>query len=242
MTGTATTSKGYTWYPINVNGTLGYVRGDCSFKLSATQEESYLAGNGVPDENNSSGGGTATASTYLITVLDKVNLRASPSKDANAPYNIPLGTVMAYNNQQTVGGSLWYRVVYDNTQVWVLGSCVSVMTQAEYEEWLATQPTTTPQPEVVVGYVVTVTGGVNLRTTANGSQDHRPPGRGRGHAVQRRAYRAARIPVVSRKNHAGHRVCARRLRGRVYRQRRRIANRNPRTHQLQSHRRPGSYL
>lgn len=170
MTGTATTSKGYTWYPINVNGTLGYVRGDCSFKLSATQEESYLAGNGVPDENNGSGGGTATASTYLITVLDKVNLRASPSKDANAPYNIPLGTVMAYNNQQTVGGSLWYRVVYDNTQVWVLGSCVSVMTQAEYEEWLATQPTTTPQPEVVVGYVVTVTGGVNLRTTANGSK------------------------------------------------------------------------
>lgn len=170
MTGTATTSKGYTWYPINVNGTLGYVRGDCSFKLSATQEESYLAGNGVPDENNGSGGGTATASTYLITVLDKVNLRASPSKDANAPYNIPLGTVMAYNNQQTVGGSLWYRVVYDNTQVWVLGSCVSVMTQAEYEEWLATQPTITPQPEVVVGYVVTVTGGVNLRTTANGSK------------------------------------------------------------------------
>ena len=56
------------------------------------RRESYLAGNGVPDENNGSGGGTATASTYLITVLDKVNLRASPSKDANAPYNIPLGT------------------------------------------------------------------------------------------------------------------------------------------------------
>ena len=171
MTGVAVSSGSYTWYPVKApSGRTGYVRGDCSFKLSATQEESYLAGNGVPDENNGSGGGTATASTYLITVLDKVNLRASPSKDANAPYNIPLGTVMAYNNQQTVGGSLWYRVVYDNTQVWVLGSCVSVMTQAEYEEWLATQPTTTPQPEVVVGYVVTVTGGVNLRTTANGSK------------------------------------------------------------------------
>ena len=169
MTGNATTAKGYTWYPVNVNGTLGYVRGDCAFKLSATQEESYLAGNGVPEEDTSTGGGV-TNSTYLITVLDKVNLRASPSKDANAPYNVALGTVMAYNNQQTVVGSLWYRVVYDNTQVWVLGSCVSVMTQAEYEEWLATQPSTTPQPDVVVGYVVTVTGGVNLRTTANGSK------------------------------------------------------------------------
>ena len=47
-----------------------------------------------------------------------------PSKDASAPYNVALGTVMAYNNKQTVGGSLWYRVVYSNTEVWVLGSCV----------------------------------------------------------------------------------------------------------------------
>ena len=149
---------------------------------------------------------------------------------------------MAYNNQQTVGGSLWYRVVYDNTQVWVLGSCVSVMTQAEYEEWLATQPTTTPQPEVVVGYVVTVTGGVNLRTTANGSKIIGRLDEGVVMPYSAEPTELARIPVVSRKNHAGHRVCARRLRGRVYRQRRRIANRNPRTHQLQSHRRPGSYL
>lgn len=170
MTGNATTARGYTWYPVNVNGTLGYVRGDCSFKLSPSQEESYLAGNGVPDEDTGNSGGSTTASTYLITVMDKVNLRASPSKDASAPYNVALGTVMAYNNQQTVGGSLWYRVVYDNTQVWVLGSCVSVMTQAEYEEWLESQPSSTPQPETVVGYVVTVTGGVNLRTTANGSK------------------------------------------------------------------------
>ena len=62
-------------------------------------------------------------------MLDTVNLRASASKDASAPYNVALGTVMAYNNKQTVGGSLWYRVVYSNTEVWVLGSCVRVMTE-----------------------------------------------------------------------------------------------------------------
>ena len=78
MTGTAITTKGYTWYPINADGKTGYVRGDCAFKLSATQEASYLAGNGVPKEdNNNSNNGTTTQSTYLITVLDKVNLRAS---------------------------------------------------------------------------------------------------------------------------------------------------------------------
>ena len=48
MTGTAITTKGYTWYPVNADGKTGYVRGDCAFKLSATQEASYLAGNGVP--------------------------------------------------------------------------------------------------------------------------------------------------------------------------------------------------
>lgn len=171
MTGTAITTKGYTWYPVNADGKTGYVRGDCAFKLSATQEASYLAGNGVPKEdNNNSNNGTTTQSTYLITVLDKVNLRASASKDASAPYNVALGTVMAYNNKQTVGGSLWYRVVYSNTEVWVLGSCVRVMTEAEYQAWLATQPAVTPQPEVIVGYVKTTSNGVNLRTTANGSK------------------------------------------------------------------------
>lgn len=170
MSGSATTSKGYMWYPVNVNGTLGFVRGDCAFKLSPTQEESYLAGNGVPEEDGQQGGGTTAPSTYLITILDKVNLRASASKDAAAPYNVPLGTVMAYNTRQTVGGSLWYRVVYSNTEVWVLGSCVRVMTDAEYQQWLQSQPSATPQPSVVKGYVITTTNGVNLRSTANGSK------------------------------------------------------------------------
>ena len=165
MTGVSTTKNGYTWYPINANGLTGYVRGDHSFKLSPTQEASYLAGNGVPDESGSS----TVTTQYVQTILDKVNLRASASKDANAPYNVALGTVMAFNTSQSVGGSLWYRVIYDNTEVWVLGSCVKVMTQAEYDAYLATKPAATPQPAVIKGYVKTTVGEVNLRTTAGGS-------------------------------------------------------------------------
>ena len=166
MTGTSTTSGGYTWYPVNVNGTAGYIRGDCAFKLSETQEASYIAGNGVPTETATP---TTSPSTYVMTTVDKVNLRASASKDASAPYNVSINTVMAYNSTATVGGSLWYRVVYSNTEVWVLGSCVKVMTQAEYDAYIATQPSSTPQPEVIKGYVRTTSNGVNLRTTANGS-------------------------------------------------------------------------
>ncbi len=166
MTGSSTTSGGYTWYPVNVNGTAGYIRGDCATKLSDTQVASYLAGNGVPTETATP---TVAPSKYVVTTVDKVNLRASASKDASAPYNVAINTVMAYNSTATVGGSLWYRVVYSNTEVWVLGSCVKVMTQAEYDAYIATQPSSTPQPEVVKGYVRTTSSGVNLRTTANGA-------------------------------------------------------------------------
>lgn len=169
MTGVSTTKNGYTWYPIKADGLTGYVRGDHSFKLSPTQEASYLAGNGVPDESGSSSGSGTAVTQYVQTILDKVNLRASASKDANAPYNVAIGTVMAYNSSQSVGGSLWYRVIYDNTEVWVLGSCVKVMTQAEYEAYLATKPAATPQPSVIKGYIKTTVSDVNLRATAGGT-------------------------------------------------------------------------
>ena len=162
MTGSTTTSDNYTWYPVNVNGTPGYVRGDCCFKLSATQQESYLAGNGVPEEK------PEVQVNYVITTLDKVNLRAAASKDSEGKFNVPLGTVMAYKTTATVGGTMWYKVVYSNTEVWVMGSCVKVMTSTEYDQWLGSNPTNTPQTDVVAGYVRTTSSGVNLRETAGG--------------------------------------------------------------------------
>ena len=168
MTGEAETKNGYTWYPIDAGDLKGYVRGDCSFKLSAAQQESYLAGNGVPDEPEQDK--EEPQVNYIITVLDSVNLREAATKDSRALYNVALGTVMAYNDFKTVGGKIWYRAVYNNSHVWVLGSCVKVMTAKEYEDYLATNPAATPQPEVVKGYVITTSGGINLRNEANGSK------------------------------------------------------------------------
>ena len=167
MTGEAVTKSGYTWYPINAGSLKGYVRGDCCFKLSATQQESYLAGNGVPYEPEQE---KPAEVKYVQTVLDKVNLREAATKDAKALYNVSIGLVMAYNDVKTVGGSVWYRVVYDNNNVWVLGSCVKVMTAQEYQNYINSNPATTPQPEVFKGYVVTTVDGVNLRAKANGSK------------------------------------------------------------------------
>ena len=170
MTGYSVTAKGYTWYPINANGLIGYVRGDHSFKLSASQEESYLAGNGVPSEGSVIGGNTAVTTTqYVQTVLDDVYLRASATKDSDHLFQVKLGTVMSFDQKQTVGGSVWYRVIYENKHVWVLGDCVKVMTEQEYKDYIATNPSSTPQTQIILGYVKTTTSKVNVRVGAGSS-------------------------------------------------------------------------
>lgn len=169
MTDVRTPNKtdGYYWYPVIVNGTKGYVRSDCAQQLTPAQVESYLAGNGVPPVGEEEA--PDAESGYVITVLTDVNLREKASKDSSAKFNVPLGTVMAYKSKP-VGSSNWYKVVYNNTEVWVLGTCVEIMTVKEYEDYLASNPATTPQPDVILGYVRTIDTGVNVRATANGSK------------------------------------------------------------------------
>ncbi len=145
MTDAAAVSGSYTWYPVNVNGTLGYVRGDCAYQLSDFQVAAYLAGQPLPTPSPTPSP-TPGPSSYLVTILDKVNLRVSASKDADSPFNVELGTVFPFTGSSTVGGSLWYKITYDEEPLWVLGSCVKVMTSKEYQDWLATQPTPTPSP------------------------------------------------------------------------------------------------
>ncbi len=166
MCGIAVTYGQYTWYPIQANGYTGWVRGDCAFKLSASQELSYLASGTVPNETPAP---TPTLSNYVITVLDFVNLRTAASRDAAAPYNVRTGTVMAYTGTKEVGTSRWYRIVYEGTELWVLGTCVEVMTTAEYQAWLNNNPGAAPDVNANIGYLITIKGGVNIRSTAGGS-------------------------------------------------------------------------
>lgn len=169
LIGTVITTNGVTWYPVSADGYTGFVRGDCAYKLSATQEASYLAGKGIPKETPTPTGSIQQTS-YVQTTLDYVNLRQTASRDSKSVAKVRTGTVLAFNATTTAGTSTWYRVVYNSTEVWVLGSCVKVMTQAEYQEWLNKNPgAATPQPDAAKGYIVTTRDGVNIRATANGS-------------------------------------------------------------------------
>lgn len=162
LTASRVTKNGVYWYPVQVDGFTGYVRGDCCSQLTPSQLSSWLAGNGIPEEL------PEEKVQYVITTLDKVNLRTAATKDATAKFNVPQGTVMAYK-QAPVGGSNWYKVIYENTEVWVLGTCVKEMTAAEYKAWAEANPNNTPQTDVIAGYVKTTDDGVNLRKTANGA-------------------------------------------------------------------------
>ena len=169
LIGTVITTNGVTWYPVSADGYTGFVRGDCAYKLSATQEASYLAGKGIPKETPAPTGSIQQTS-YVQTTLDYVNLRQTASRDSKSVAKVRTGTVLAFNATTTAGTSTWYRVVYNSTEVWLLGSCVKVMTQAEYQEWLNKNPgAATPQPDAAKGYIVTTRDGVNIRATANGS-------------------------------------------------------------------------
>ena len=156
MTGDKVKQNGVYWYPIKAEGRNGFVREDCCFKLSATQQESYLAGNGVPEEK------PEEKVSYVITILDSVNLRQAATKDSTAKFNVPKGTVMAYK-QAPVANSNWYKVIYKNTEVWVLGTCVEEMTASEFEAWQEQNPDDIPQTDVIEGYVKILKESVNLR-------------------------------------------------------------------------------
>lgn len=162
MTAGKVTKNGVYWYPIEAGGHTGYVRGDCCAQLTASQIASWLAGGGIPEEK------PEETVNYVITTMDSVNLRTAATKDATARFNVPLGTVMAFK-QAPVGSSNWYKVIYENTEVWVLGTCVREMTAAEYKSWAEANPNNTPQTDVIAGYVKTTDTGVNLRKTAGGT-------------------------------------------------------------------------
>ena len=163
MWGQQGNKNNYVWYPIVINGVNGWVRSDCAKIVDQTGATAAPTATPAPTDNTQ-------ASSYVITILDNVFLRASASKDANTVAKVSLGTVMAYNATTNAGGYRWYRVIHDNKEVWVRGDCIKVMTQAEYDAWLEQHtPSNTPATEVIKGYVKTIADRVNIRDKANGS-------------------------------------------------------------------------
>jgi len=166
MVGLAVDKGQVRWYPINVNGQIGYVHGDFSFKLSPTQEESYLAGNGVPEETPDPG---SILTSYVITTYDDVNLRQSYSQESAKAYQVDKGTVMPFNDTKDQGTVTWYSIVYKDQPLWVHGDYVKVMTLKEYQDYIAANPDVVPDPDANLGYVKLIMDNVYIRNAAAGT-------------------------------------------------------------------------
>ncbi len=166
MTGKTVTKNGVNWYPIRANGYTGYVNGTYSFKLSAAQEESYLKGEGVPEEDAEP---DSTLTAYVIVTHDYVNLRGSYSTESPRYYQVNKNTVMPCLGSKTVGTATWYNVAYEGRELWVHSGYSRLMTVAEYEEWLGGSSDEKPDEQPTgEGYVKTVEGYAPIRSTANG--------------------------------------------------------------------------
>ncbi len=166
MYGLPVTVSQVTWYPIEVNGQKGYVHGGFSFKLSPAQQESYLAGNGVPEETPDPG---TILTSYVTTTYDDVNLRDSYSLEANKRFQVDKGVVMPFSETKVVGTVTWYHVVYSDVEVWVHGDYVKVMNQAEFDAWIAAHPELAPDGSASKGYLKLIMDKVYIRNAANGN-------------------------------------------------------------------------
>lgn len=166
LTGAPVVNGVFTWYPVNVNGTAGFVRSDAV--------QYYPAGSittNTPAPSTNPGSPTNT----LITTTDKVNLRVAPRFGTKAPYRVALGTILPYQSTQTVSGKLWYKVTYQNSTLWVLGTMVRVLGSNE-------APTisggVTTVPPATAQYIVTTKSSVNVRETPAGKTKGSIPAKG----------------------------------------------------------------
>lgn len=160
--------SGYTWYHVSYNNMTGYLRNDVLKQSGPSGEPTPTPGpTAAPTATPAPDPGQL--SSYLYTAMDKVYLRTGPGKSNPSAVQVPIGTTMSYGATQKVGTATWYQVKYNGSTLWVLGDCVHVMTVKEYEEYIATQPTATPEPITVIkGYVKTTVGGLNMRRNCVG--------------------------------------------------------------------------
>ena len=137
--------SGYDWYYVSYNGNLGYLRSDCVRPLTQAEVDAYVS-TGVLPTPTPTPTPVPKATEYIITVDDKVWIRKSPSTKAGTAGQVALGTVLQYNKATKVSGVEWYEITFDGVTRYIKGSCVKVMTDAEYNEYIAGLPTPTPSP------------------------------------------------------------------------------------------------
>ncbi len=164
----------YCWYPVRTaDGMTGYIRGDCAMWCDANGNEVAATPKPTSGTNVTTPTPTPTPadtlSSYVRITANAVNLRQSYSTDSERLYQVSKNTVMPCSGYKDQGSVRWYCVVYNHEEVWVHGSYAKVMTAAEYQSWLASNPGKEPDVTANLGYLKLVKDKVYIRNAANGS-------------------------------------------------------------------------
>nr|MBR4281836.1 SH3 domain-containing protein [Clostridia bacterium] len=168
LIGESKEKDGVEWFYAEAGGEKGYVHSGYAFKLSPTQEESYLAGNGVPEETPVVP--DDSPSGFLVVVnTNGLNIRESASQDSQSYGKVTSGTVMQFFTTKRVGSVDWYCVLYDHQERWVHGNYVEELTVAEYNALVEADPSLAPDEAAYLGYVRTNQDNVYIRNAADGS-------------------------------------------------------------------------
>ena len=174
--------NGYEWYPVQTaDGQRGYLRGDCVFTLAEWQLTEFKLTGKVPTPTPGPATPRPGNSSYIITTMDKVYIRQSPTTKAAAIGQVALGSVMKYNATQTIGKGTanevtWYQVTYAGQVGWMHGGFVRILSNAEYDAMNATPtpqpgttavPTAAPNLENLSDLAYTTLDKVNIRASAS---------------------------------------------------------------------------
>lgn len=148
MIGPVVMASGYTWFYVSVEGRRGYLRGDCVRQMTDLEVAAYLSSGQIPPIDPPGSSGSDGVTGHIITTYTSVNIRVAPSLDAKQLTQVAeKGKVFDYITTVTSGGKPWYRILYAGQVAYMMGSYARIMTAAEYQEYMGTQPTPTPTPE-----------------------------------------------------------------------------------------------
>lgn len=137
------TVDGKLWYYVYSNdlGTYGYVLGSLA-RVTSGATVPPPATTPTPTPTNHSGNTSGGVTGTLKTIVDKLNIRKTPSLQGVFVEQIPKsGTSLAFTAKQVVSGVPWYRIKYKNKTGWVNGNYVKVTSSTSAS---TPKPTTKP--------------------------------------------------------------------------------------------------
>ena len=162
---------GYNWTFVRAENHTGYLRSDCVRHLTQVEINNYL--NGIMPNIQASSTPSYVVSGHIITLQDFVNIRVSPSLDAQKLGQVNKGVVLPYYNTVSSGGNTWYYIDYAGTKAYVMAPYIRIMSLAEYQDYINKHPddtgtpTDTPPPGELSNIAVTIMDRVKLRKEGN---------------------------------------------------------------------------